>query len=79
MGWTTAAAPNSSPEAAFATTDGFIDLWSSADGEYLYQLFGLSGAIGVYKIEDEGNGSGLTEIQILRDLPEINTQGIVAF
>ena len=37
------------PEDAFATTDGFIDLWSRQDGRYLYQLFGLAGTIGVYK------------------------------
>ncbi|MEM7411432.1 MAG: beta-propeller fold lactonase family protein [Myxococcota bacterium] len=70
---------NSSPAAAFGSTDGFIDLWISDDGEYVYQLFGLSGTIGVYKVESDGAGAGLTEIQLVSDLPETNTQGIVAF
>lgn len=63
----------------FGTTDGFIDLWISDNGKYLYQLFGLDGTIGVYKIEDEGKGSALTHIQEVSDLPVANTQGIVAF
>ncbi len=70
---------NSSPQTAFETSDGFIDLWASHDGRYLYQLFGLSGTIGVYRVEDGGTGAGLTEIQRVSNLPEINTQGIVAF
>ncbi|MCH9697160.1 MAG: lactonase family protein [Gammaproteobacteria bacterium] len=68
---------NSSPENAFATTDGWIDLWLSADGRYLYQLFGLSGTIGVFRVNEDGHG--LTEIQKVSDLPQVNTQGIVAF
>ncbi|MEL7536076.1 MAG: beta-propeller fold lactonase family protein [Pseudomonadota bacterium] len=63
----------------FGTTDGWIDLWISDDGEYVYQLYGLSGTIGVFKVDDEGTGTGLTLIQEVSDLPEINTQGIVAF
>ena len=63
----------------FGTADEFIDLWISEDGKYLYQLFGLDGTIGVYKIEDEGKGSALTHVQDVSDLPVFNTQGIVAF
>jgi len=60
----------------FGTTDGFIDLDVSPDGDYLYQLEGLSGAIGVYELDGEG---GLTQIQRLTgELPEIDTQGLVA-
>ena len=60
----------------FGTTDGFIDLDVSPDGDYLYQLEGLSGSIGVYELDGEG---GLTQIQELSgELPEIDTQGIVA-
>lgn len=60
----------------FGTTDGFIDLWTSRDGAFLYQLYGLSGVIGVYEVD----GSALTLIQeVSGDLPEANTQGIVAF
>jgi len=70
--------PTSSvPSEAFSQTDGWVDLWISDDGEYLYQLFGLSGAIGVFKIGDNG---ALSEVEVVRgDLPESNTQGIVAF
>lgn len=70
--------PTSSvPAEAFSQTDGWVDLWISDDGEYLYQLFGLSGAIGVFKIGDNGS---LTEVEtVTGDLPESNTQGIVAF
>ncbi len=63
----------------FGTTDGWIDLWASDDGQYVYQLFGLSGTIGVFKVEDDGRGEDLTLIQEVSDLPEANTQGIVAF
>ncbi|MEM9383683.1 MAG: hypothetical protein AAGA68_01370 [Pseudomonadota bacterium] len=59
----------------FGTTDGWIDLDSSTDGRYVYQLYGLSGVIGVYSVE----GTGLTLIQEVDNLPEVNTQGIVAF
>ena len=60
----------------FGTTDGWIDLWRSEDGRYLYQLFGLDGTIGVFEI----SGSQLNLIQeVTGDLPEENTQGIVAF
>ncbi len=60
---------------AFANTDGWIDLWISDDGQFLYQLFGLDGTIGVYRI----NGQSLEFIEeITGDLPDTNTQGIVA-
>lgn len=58
----------------FGSTDGFIDLDISADGRYLYQLEGLSGAISVYAI----SGTGLVQIQELSGyLPDIDTQGLV--
>jgi len=63
----------------FGTTDGWIDLWASDDGRYIYQLFGLDGTIGVFRVDDEGAGSGLTLIQEVSDLPVQNTQGIVAY
>lgn len=64
------------PAVAFATTDGWIDLDITDDGAYIYQLFGLSGQIGVYAVD----GGNLTEIQIVGgDLPLENTQGIVSF
>ncbi len=70
---------NTTPQDAFETTDGWIDLWISDNGRYIYQLFGLSGTIGVFKVEEGGFGAALTEIQRVTDLPQINTQGIVAF
>ena len=64
------------PAVAFATTDGWVDLDITDDGEYLYQLFGLAGAIGVYAV-DQGN---LTLVETVGgDLPVQNTQGIVSF
>ena len=60
----------------FGTTDGFIDLDVSPDGNYLYQLEGLSDSIGVYALDGAG---GLEQIQELSgELPEIDTQGIVS-
>ena len=60
----------------FGTTDGFIDLDVSPDGEYLYQLEGLSGSISVYALDGQG---GLEQIQELSgELPEIDTQGLVS-
>ena len=60
---------------AFATTEGWIDLWISDDGRYLYQAYGLEGTIGVFEI----NGTELTLVQeITGDLPENNIQGIVS-
>ena len=67
---------SSDPATAFANTDGWIDLYTSRDGKYLYQLYGLDGTIGVFKID----GSSLSLIEeVSGDLPEENTQGIVAF
>ena len=61
---------------AFQTTDGWIDLDITDDGDYLYQLYGLSGAVGVYAV-DSGN---LTLVEVVSgDLPEQDTQGIVSF
>lgn len=64
------------PATAFATTDGFIDLDITDDGEYLYQLYGLSGQVGVYAVD----GGSLTLVEVVSgDLPEADTQGIVSF
>ena len=61
---------------AFGNTDGWIDLDITDDGDYLYQLFGLSGAVGVYSV-DNGN---LTLVEVVSgNLPEADTQGIVSF
>lgn len=61
----------------FGTTDGFIDLDVTADGKYLYQLQGLSGAISAYVINDDNS---LTLVQEATGfLPEIDTQGLVTF
>ncbi len=63
------------PAAAFGTTEGWIDMWISDDGRYLYQLFGLTGSIGVYEV----NGTELIFVEEIKgDLPSNNTQGIVA-
>ena len=64
------------PAAAFGTTQGWIDLWISDNGRYLYQLYGLnSGTVGVYEID----GQELTLVQeVTGDIPMNNTQGIVS-
>ncbi len=63
------------PAAAFGTTQGWIDLWISDDGEFLYQLHGFGGTIGVYRI----NGTDLELVEEVNgDLPANNVQGIVA-
>ena len=67
------------PTGAFRESDGFIDLDISDDGRYVYQLFGLTGSIGVYEVD----GADLTEVQIYDgvatgNIPEFDTQGIVA-
>ena len=60
---------------AFARTEGWIDMWISDDGEYLYQLYGLDGTIGIYRI----NGQALEFVgEVSGNLPDTNTQGIVA-
>lgn len=65
------------PQEAFASTDGFIDLSISQDGNFLYQLYGLDGTVGVYQI-DASNAT----LSLLQEasgiLPDINTQGIVS-
>lgn len=64
------------PAVAFATSDGWIDLDISDDGRFIYQLFGLTGEVGVYAVD----GGSLTLVEtIAGDLPDQNTQGIVAF
>ena len=61
----------------FGTTDGFIDLDVSDDGQFLYQLEGLSGNIGVYSVD--ANDASLTLLQEFSGfLPTIDTQGIVS-
>ncbi|MBW1295949.1 lactonase family protein [Aquimarina litoralis] len=63
------------PGAAFGTTEGWIDMWISDDGQYLYQLYGLDGTIGIYRV----NGQSLEFIgEESGNLPDTNTQGIVA-
>ncbi|WP_109300322.1 beta-propeller fold lactonase family protein [Aquimarina sp. AU474] len=60
---------------AFARTDGWIDMWISDDGQFLYQLYGLDGTIGIYRV----NGASLEFIgEESGNLPDTNTQGIVA-
>ena len=60
---------------AFARTEGWIDMWISDDGQFLYQLFGLDGTIGIYRV----NGSSLEFVgEESGNLPDTNTQGIVA-
>ena len=64
------------PASAFGTTEGWIDMWISDDGNHLYQLQGLRGAISVYEI----SGASLNLIEVETGvLPVNNTQGIVAF
>jgi len=63
------------PAAAFSTTEGWIDLWISDDGKYLYQCYGLTGTVGVFEID----GTDLTLIQeVSGNLPQNNVQGIVS-
>jgi len=50
-------------------------MWISEDGQFLYQLYGLDGTIGVYRIS--GQSLQLIE-EVSGSLPENNTQGIVA-
>ena len=60
---------------AFRESDGFVDLDLSDDGRFLYQLFGLTGAIGVYEVD----GGNLSEVQIYAgNIPLMDTQGIIA-
>ncbi len=60
-----------------ADADGFIDLALSEDGDYLYQLLGLEGAINVYEVGEDG--SSLSFLQATSGLlPGSNVQGIVS-
>ena len=60
---------------AFAVTEGWIDMWITDDGAYLYQLYGLDGTIGIFGV----NGQSLTPLgEESNNLPDTNTQGIVA-
>jgi len=70
--------PNSpNPAEAFANTDGWIDLETDRRGRFIYQLYGLAGTIGVFRINGDAS---LEEIQeVTGNLPETNTQGIAAF
>lgn len=52
------------------------DLWSSSDGKFVYAL--SLGFFGVYEVESNGTGSGLTLIQSPSNIPESDVQGIVA-
>ena len=61
----------------FGTTDGFIDLDVSEDGEFLYQLEGLSGNIGVYAVDIDDASLSLVQ-EVSGFLPSIDTQGIVS-
>ena len=70
-----ATAPTVEGETPFDETQGWIDMWISDDGEFLYQLYGLDGTIGIFRIE----GNSLIPVEEVRgNLPENNTQGIVA-
>lgn len=60
-----------------ADADGFIDLALSSDGEYLYQLLGLQGAVNVYNVGADGSSLTLLQ-QAIGLLPDANIQGIVA-
>ena len=62
------------PGAAFGTTEGWIDMWISDDGQYLYQAYGLTGEVGVFAID----GAELTLLQEIGGLPTNNIQGIVS-
>ncbi len=65
------------PQEAFANTDGWIDLETDRNGEYIYQLFGLSGTIGVFRINEDASLEAVQEVS--GNLPDANTQGIAAF
>jgi len=66
------------PAVAFGEqSDGFIDMTTSDNGDYLYVLAGLRGEVNVYKTEDDGS---LALIQTVDgDLPVRDTQGIAGF
>lgn len=72
----TPAASDTDPDIGFETTEGWIDCFTDEDGRFLYQLYGLDGTIGVFKID--GSTLSLVEEET-GTLPSENTQGIVAF
>ena len=49
----------------------------SDDGQFLYQLEGLSGEIGVYEVDAASGALSLLQ-NVSGFLPEIDTQGIVS-
>ena len=54
-----------------------IDITASNDGKYIYQLFGRVGVVTAFVINSDGT---LTKIQeIDGDIPDVGTQGIVAW
>ena len=56
---------------SYRITDDITD-----DGAFLYQLYGLSGVVGVCAVD----GGNLTLVQeVSGNLPEVDTQGIVSF
>ena len=64
------------PAVAFGTSDGWVDLDITDDGRFLYQLFGLTGTVGVFAVD----GGDLTLVQeVSGNLPQLNTQGIISF
>lgn len=58
-----------------AGPDGFIDIAMSSDGNDVYQLVGLKGAIRAFEVGADGSLSFLQETSGL--LPQTNTQGLV--
>lgn len=69
-------ATSSDPATAFAETDGWIDLDVSDGGAFLYPLYGLDGTIGVFAVD--GPEPTLID-EVSGDLPETDTQDIIAF
>lgn len=54
-----------------------VDLWSTPDGRFVYQLF--AGSVGAFRVSGRGRGPRLIPIQNPMNVPEANAQGIVAF
>ncbi len=67
--------PSTNPNNPFDQTEGFIDCHVSSDGDYYFQLHGLTGRISVYRI---GNGGTLTFLQEIGGLPQRFSQGIIS-
>ena len=73
------------PPAAFAATDGYIDIAQASENTdngaiFIYQLAGLGGNIDTFTVTPDGNlellGNGTVDSGAL---PDQNSQGIVAF